>query len=79
MGGPLGNDLQHVGVEIKNLESKQERVEAALEGRGSYLGTTCHVSARTGVPLTHRPLLVLMFLGIFSMYTVLWLVFVGCM
>lgn len=40
----LEDELKHVGVEIKKLESKQERVEAALEGWGSYLGTTDRVS-----------------------------------
>lgn len=36
-------EIDAVDAEIKRLESKEERLEAALEGNGSYLGTTDHV------------------------------------
>ncbi len=54
MDGRLEDDLNNVGVEIKELKSKQERVEAALEGRGSYLGTTDHVSVRCATRVFRR-------------------------
>lgn len=50
------NDLEAqiggVDAKIEKLESKQDRVEAALEGSGSYLGRNdhvCAVSAETGL------------------------------
>lgn len=42
----LGNiraEIDAVDAKISRLESKEERLEAALEGNGSYLGTTDYV------------------------------------
>lgn len=39
----LQADIDGVEKQIKMVESKEERLEGALEGNGSYLGTTDHV------------------------------------
>ncbi|CBJ27129.1 conserved unknown protein [Ectocarpus siliculosus] len=40
-------EIDAVNAEIKGLGSKEERLEAALEGNGSYLGTTDHGELRS--------------------------------
>lgn len=39
----LQAEIDGVDEKITRLESKEERLEAALEGNGSYLGTSDHV------------------------------------
>lgn len=36
-------EIDGVEAELKAVEGKKERLEVALEGNGSYLGTTDHV------------------------------------
>lgn len=40
----LQAEIDGVSAKVERLERKEERLEAALEGNGPYLGTTDHVN-----------------------------------